>query len=286
MMPPYSYRDSLKSEYSDELINTYLLRPAAGLLVRILYRTPVTPNHVTMAAMIAGFCAAYLYSRDTTLTTALAGIGLTFKDLLDSADGQLARAKQTYSRAGRFLDSIGDFLVNALVFAAIGWSSRDQSAWIPLMAFVAFWGTTLRISYHVYYHTSYLHLIRQYSTNRIIEHRQGDGQTEDGATRTLHSIFLFLYGWQDRLMAWTDTWSRKGAPHAEGAEMQWYGDRPGLRLSGLLGMGTELSLLTVCSLLDELPLYLFLNVVGMNAVWCGAVVYRRVFLSRRLATLR
>ena len=29
----YSYRKSLKSDISDELINTYLLRPIAGLIV-------------------------------------------------------------------------------------------------------------------------------------------------------------------------------------------------------------------------------------------------------------
>jgi phosphatidylglycerophosphate synthase len=32
----------------------------------------------------------------------VAGLCMTLKDLLDSADGQLARAKQMYSRFGRF----------------------------------------------------------------------------------------------------------------------------------------------------------------------------------------
>lgn len=286
MTSKYSYNESIKSTYSDELINTYLLRPAAGVLVRIVYHTPITPNHLTVSATIAGCCAALLYVQGTPLATAIAGVSLMIKDLLDSADGQLARAKQRYSRAGRFLDSIGDFLVNMFVFAAIGWALRGYGSWISLIAFLAFAGTTLRVSYHVFYQTSYLHLQKRYSMNRITEQTTDNNRTEDNTTRMLHSVFLFLYGWQDRLMAWMDTWS-KGSPNSsEGKEDLWYGDKIGLRLSGLLGMGTELFLLTLCSLANELELYLLFNVLGMNLVWCVAVVYRRLVLARRFALLQ
>jgi hypothetical protein len=90
----YEYKKSLKSSLSDELINTYLLRPLAGLIVWVLYRTPITPNQVTIASTIAGFVAAGLYLKNEALYTAVAGLCVTLKDVLDSADGQLARAKQ------------------------------------------------------------------------------------------------------------------------------------------------------------------------------------------------
>src|SRR5512147_787705 len=109
----YTYQASVKSDVSDELVNTYLLRPLAGGLVRILYHTPITPNQVTIAAIVTGFFGAWLYLFGTPGMTVLAGFAVTAKDLLDSADGQLARAKQLYGRAGRFIDSIGDIAVNA-----------------------------------------------------------------------------------------------------------------------------------------------------------------------------
>ncbi|HEX9006282.1 MAG TPA: hypothetical protein VF889_03230 [Bacteroidota bacterium] len=99
--PGYSYSSSVKSDISDELINTLLLRPLAGFLVRALYPTPVTPNEVTVAAIVAGLCSAGLYAVGGALATAAAGLVLTLKDILDSADGQLARAKALYSRRGR-----------------------------------------------------------------------------------------------------------------------------------------------------------------------------------------
>ena len=47
-------------------------------------------------------------------------------------------------------------------------------------------------------------------------------------------------------------------------------------------MGTELFLLTVCSLFNRLELYLYLNVLLMNGVLLSNLVYRKVFLQRRL----
>jgi hypothetical protein len=65
MPPSYSYRASVKSDVSDERINVYLLRPAAGLLVRILFDTRMTPNQVTIAGIAIGALGAVLYSWGT-----------------------------------------------------------------------------------------------------------------------------------------------------------------------------------------------------------------------------
>ncbi|MGB2960570.1 MAG: CDP-alcohol phosphatidyltransferase family protein, partial [Bacteroidota bacterium] len=94
----YAYRTSLKSSASDELINTYLLRPAAGVLVRLLYGTRVTPNQLTIGSIAAGLVAALLYAQASAQTTIVAGLLVTVKDILDGADGQLARSRQQYSR--------------------------------------------------------------------------------------------------------------------------------------------------------------------------------------------
>jgi hypothetical protein len=51
-----------------------------------------------------------------------------------------------------------------------------------------------------------------------------------------------------------------------------------LRLSGLIGIGTELFLLMVCSLFNELHLYLVLNVLVMNGILFFSILYRRFVL--------
>ncbi len=279
----YNYNSSLKSRSSDELINTYVLRPIAGMIVRALYPTSITPNQVTLASILAGLVAAGFYYAGSQASIVVAGILITVKDILDSADGQLARAKSQFSRKGRFLDSIGDVVVNVAVFSAIGWTLYRQTGdWMMIvLSFVGFVAITLRVSYHVFYHTSFLHLQGQYKINRLLEDVTEVDHQADPSTLRLQQIFVLIYGWQDRLMLLIDTWC-KGGEREETLRNEWYGDVAGLRLSGLLGFGTELFLLMICSVANQLELYLILNVAGMNLILLTSVVYRRVVLRRRL----
>ncbi len=286
MNPPAqpSYRDSLKSDQSDELINTYLLRPIAGVVVRFLYGTRVSPNQVTLLSTIAGIVAAALYLPGLPGFTAAAGLWVTIKDILDSADGQLARARQEYSRMGRFLDSIGDFLVNLLVFGAItAVLVRDTGSaiWLSL-GVLGFLGISLRVSFHVFYQTSFLQLHRSSAVNRVTEEVREEDLKEEARVLMLQRIFLVLYGWQDALMVRLDRWSRARLPADSDTDRRWYADRVGLRLSGFLGIGTELFVLMLFSLLNRLDVYLLVNVLGMNGLWIACLAYRRWVLSPSL----
>lgn len=284
MSEGYSYRKSLKSDLSDEPINNYFLRPLAGLLVKALYMTPVTPNQVTVAATLVGVVSAILYSLNSPFTTLLAGLALTLKDILDSADGQLARAKELYSRAGRFFDSIGDFVVNMLVFAALtsALAASEPLRLTLVLGILGFLGISLRVSYHVFYHTAFLHTRNQYQQNRLTEEIKNKDRAGDRFVLRLQSIYLTLYGWQDGLMMKLDRWCRTEIPESQGEDERWYGDKLGLRFTGLLGMGTELFVLTMCSLANQLMLYLYLNVFLMNSIWLGSIAYRRFHLAPRL----
>ena len=278
----YSYKESVKSGASDELINTYILRPIAGLIVGALYRTPVTPNQVTLAATAAGLAAAALYWQGTPLLTALAGLCLTGKDLLDSADGQLARAKGMFSRAGRFLDSLGDFAVNLAVFSAIAVAMvrSGSGAGAPLLCLCAFLGVSLRVSYHVFYQTSFLHLRNAYTGNRTSEEIREEDANEDRLTSWLHRTFLIIYRWQDAFMARLDAACRGRSGASPVTDERWFGDVTGVRISGFLGLGTELFVLMLCSVIDRLDVYLWINVGGMNLVWLACVTYRGLILRR------
>src|SRR5882757_9574122 len=92
------FKQSLKSEayFSDEIINIYLLRPVAAGIVWLLYPTTVTPNQVTIIAVLVGFASACMYFPGSPAAIAVAGALIVLKDILDDADGQLARAKQMY----------------------------------------------------------------------------------------------------------------------------------------------------------------------------------------------
>ncbi len=288
----YSYRDSVKSDKSDELINTYLLRPIAGVIVWALYYTPITPNQVTIIAILSGIIAALFYLKGTASAFVIAGLLITLKDILDSADGQLARAKQQQSRTGRFLDSIGDFVVDAAVFGSIGWTLyKLNNEWVMLfLALFGLIGISLRVSYHVFYQVQFLHLQKQYKNNRITEEVRIEDLATGGIELKLQYIFQIIYGWQDRLIAWINLWNLnkpvQNSPESEQRGLlesykAWYSDTLALRISGLLGFGTELFLLTLCSIFNHLELYLYLNIFLMNGILIICILYRRFILSAR-----
>jgi hypothetical protein len=100
----------------------------------------------------------------------------------------------------------------------------------------------------------------------------------------LQRVFQALYGWQDRSMVHIDGWCRGRRPHST-QDREWYTDRIGLRLSGFLGLGTELFLLTVCSVMNQLTWYLYCNLGLMNGLWLASIWYRRRVLAHRAKPL-
>jgi phosphatidylglycerophosphate synthase len=289
--PPFMefFRRTLKTDSyaADEVINVYLLRPVAAGIVWLLYPTQITPNQVTLIAVAFGFASAYAYLMGTAGAIAVAGALIVLKDLFDDADGQLARAKEMYSRRGRFLDSIGDFLVDCLVFAAMTrtvYRTHSNATTIVLGA-LSLLGITLRVSYHVFYQASFLHLEDRYTLNRTTEEIRQEDLRGDPLTLRLQQIFQVIYGWQDRLMARIDRWCM-GSDFDETHLPVWYSDRFGLRLSGFLGFGTELMLLGLCSWFDAIDGYLLLNVFVMNGIWAASIMYRRLVLSPNLPRRR
>jgi phosphatidylglycerophosphate synthase len=283
--PILFYKKSLKSTsyHADEVINIYLLRPIASIIVWLLYSTSVTPNQVTILAVIVGIASAIAYGSGSTGGIILGGILIMLKDILDDADGQLARAKEMFSRRGRFLDSIGDVVVNLFVFAAITYAlyQHHTSILTILLGAASFIAITLRVSYHVFYQVSLLHHEERYTLNRVTEEITEEDRNGDPVAYRLQQIFTVIYGWQDRLMQKIDKWCLSETGNNVDME-KWYGDWIGLRLSGLLGFGTEYAFLALCSWMNSLYLYLYINVFIMTGILLISVFYRRLWLSKHV----
>ena len=92
------------------VLDTYLIRPIGFVFVQSLRRTAVTPNMVSVAAMLAGIGIGFSYLGWHRQSTG-AWLGLLFMLLhsgLDAADGQLARVTGRTSQLGRLVDGVCD----------------------------------------------------------------------------------------------------------------------------------------------------------------------------------
>ncbi len=107
-------------------------RPIARWIARRLTNTSFTPIHVTYLFGISGLIAVYCI---VARTYYWAAFFLIWKSILDAADGELSRLKNTPSYTGRYLDSVFDIILNALIIAAIGYVSNSSFV-LMLLAFI------------------------------------------------------------------------------------------------------------------------------------------------------
>ena len=156
-----------------------IFRPLAHPLVLLFARLRVPPPLVVVLAGVAGLAGAVELGRGSLVAAALL---VQLKTLLDNADGQLARLTGQVSAFGRYLDSEVDLLVNAALFAALGW--RTGHAALALAGFVAL--------------TSVLSL--NFNAERLSRAVLPEPEAEHGrATAALRRLYGLVYAPQDRL---------------------------------------------------------------------------------------
>ncbi len=109
------------------MIGTSWIHRLARLLVRPLVGSGITPNHLTTLRLATGLlaCAALVPGGDTWLWWA--GWLWLASQLLDRADGELARMGDMSTPGGHRYDYIVDSIVNPGFFIALGLSLRESA---------------------------------------------------------------------------------------------------------------------------------------------------------------
>jgi CDP-diacylglycerol--glycerol-3-phosphate 3-phosphatidyltransferase len=115
-----------------------------GPVVRLLSKTPITPNALTICSLVITFIAAVLVGLKYFIAAALV---MLFASLFDILDGALARGTNQVTKFGAALDSSLDRLAEAVIFIALMVVyTGDQS-----MIGVVLAGTALVCSFMVSY---------------------------------------------------------------------------------------------------------------------------------------
>ena len=105
-----SYKDSLKSMDTEETIDLMFYRPIGFAWAVLFAKLGIKPNAVTIASIFLGVGAGVMFYFSNIWMNVIGMLLLIWANSYDSADGQLARLTQQYSRIGRILDGLsGDF---------------------------------------------------------------------------------------------------------------------------------------------------------------------------------
>jgi CDP-alcohol phosphatidyltransferase len=99
-----------KGDAVEEWIDLHFFRPVGYRLARALAATRVTADQVTLASLAVGLVAGHLFLYDDWRLGTLGLALFVVSDVLDSADGQVARIRGGGTRFGRVLDGFSDNL--------------------------------------------------------------------------------------------------------------------------------------------------------------------------------
>jgi phosphatidylglycerophosphate synthase len=239
-------------------------RPIARLLANQLKNTRFTPIHVTFLFGVAGLTAVYCIIKEHYL---YAGVFLILKSIIDAADGELSRIKNTPSYTGRYLDSVFDIVLNFLFLMAICYVSSSTFV-ATLLAFVCvqLQGTL----YNYYYVILRNKSVGGDSTSKIFEYKSPKAFPTESQKMVdiLFVAYTVLYGLYDKSIHLMDkdAYKVKTFPN-------WF-----MTLVSMYGLGFQLLIMAVM-----LPLHLIDYIIPFFIFYS---VFIFVFITIRKTILR
>ncbi len=128
------------------LASVTLLQPIGLQICRLLSRTPITPNMLTILGFMIGLAALPLLWHGGKIEIVIAASLLFLNNLLDQLDGEIARMKFQFSPLGDKLDHSLDEIFKMLILAPMGVGlthATGQDIWMIL----GWVGTGARLAY-------------------------------------------------------------------------------------------------------------------------------------------
>ena len=289
--------DLLKSNDVEDPVNRYVHRTLAYLFVKSVFRTPITPNMITVSTIVLGVAAGCAFIWGTPTAMVIGGAGLWAAAILDGADGILARAKNLQSEFGRALDGSADALVAVFtVFPAFYhiWVTRHNPYDLFLMV-PALGLTIVHLSMYDFYKESYLRATRS--------GKGGEGQDADQIAETLQTaqsqgpvtqmamnyVLVPHLNRQKALISWLnpDAWrlSQLLEGDRQTAEIYRKHNLWPMRLWALVSLAPHSYLMAICAMFDRLELYLYIRVFLMNGIFLVAAIWQRYATCRTIEEL-
>jgi phosphatidylglycerophosphate synthase len=239
-------------------------RPIATAIAIALKNTLFTPIHVTIAFGISGLLAVYCIGTNHFYW---AGVFLITKSILDAADGELARVKNTPSYTGRYLDSVFDIILNFLILMAICYVS-SSSYTLTLIAFVC---VQLQGTLYNYYYV----ILRNKSvgadtTSKIFEYKVPTAFPNEKqiAVDILFSMYAICYSIFDKTIHLLDknAYKSKSFPN-------WF-----MSMISMYGLGFQLLIIAIM-LAFQLTNHIIPFFIGFSLLIFLFVIIRKNFLK-------
>ena len=278
--PTNSFRQSLKSEDTEEPIDMKFYRPVGYRIAKAAQRLHITPNNITVASIFLGMAGGVLFFPSSLPWNCLGMLLLIAANSLDSADGQLARMTNNHTRLGRILDGLaGDlWFITIYVVICLRLYLGGYGWWIWLLGAVAGMCHILHAAMADYYRNIHLLFIKG---NNGSEHDNSKDISTELQSMTFRKnwwmmIFLWFYRnytLQQELLSpkmnrFTSMLKKQYSsciPSDIAGEFR-HRNKPYIKYTNILQFNTRTIFLFICLLINVPWLYFVFDIVVMNAV--------------------
>lgn len=277
------FKASLKTVEAEEIFDLILFRPISFLFVKLIYNTNITPNHISIVAMIIGVIAGLTFSAGTHMYFIIASTLYFISNTLDCADGQLARLKKNGTLLGRAIDGFIDYIVSTTIYICLGvaLAKITGNGWYgALLCIGGGVSAAMQAFYFDFYRNSFLQYVHGMSSDVNDEIREFEEEKEklkNVPGRVIEKMLINAYLFYSRRQASVV----KSKITFTVTPQQYYKDnRLLLRLWSWLGSTTHMVMLMFFSIINRIDLYLIANITICNIFFIIILIMQKNVLKK------
>lgn len=276
------FKESLKTVDSEEIFDLIIFRPISFVLVKLIYNTNITPNQISIVALIFGVLSGVFYGFATYQFLILASISFFICNTLDCMDGQLARLKKNGTKIGRVIDGFIDYITSISVFLGLGIAMTFLTG-DPVYSWALTIAAGISKAIQNMFFDNYRNMYLEYVYNKassldeeIEEYSEEKERLKNvngkGMEKFLISLYLAYSNFQKKSTSHVDL---KVSPEVYKSE-----NKTLLRLWSWIGSTTHMMILIFFSLINRIDLYLIFAITIGNLIFILLLIWQKSVIKR------
>jgi phosphatidylglycerophosphate synthase len=257
------YKKSLKMLEVEEILDLIIFRPPAFLLVKLIYKTSITPNQITWISLFFGVFGAFLIALGTATGYFIAGICFIIYNVLDCSDGQLARLQNSGTVTGRIVDGTADYIVAVTSYLAIGIGYASNSD-DPIL----YWSLTVLAGFTNALHSLALDYYRNQFLDYALDRKSILGEELDlfeaeyekfieSNKWSLDRFLIWIYLKYSRIQIKISSKQVENQKRVYDSKDYYTKNKQLIHLWTYIGPTTELTFMIICALINRWDIFLW-----------------------------
>lgn len=277
------YKASLKDILVEEAVDLYFFRPIAFIIVKLIYRFPITPNQVSFLSMVTGIVSGVFFAQGDAGSFMYGGILYALTHILDCCDGMIARLKKNGTPMGRIIDGWVDYITATAVYTGLLIGLFKGPFQLPLNPWLLMIPASISLAVHC--------MVVDYYRRQFMTHALGKTVTiqEDKKffSAELEKLKKEKRNYIEQLMivfylGYTGLQQGKTSGKRKYRPGQYYrANKLLLPLWNWIGLSTHISVLIAASLLYQ-PMIFFCYILGLANLWMLVIGLVQIKSNKRM----